>query len=65
MKSLPKKPKATAPLTSWDKWNDRADVVRKENRKKLSEHEKTISKLKSDQKKKETLIKKSQGLGKI
>lgn len=54
MKKLPKKPKASASLQTWENYHKRVKAVQAYNRK-----------LVADKKKKEKLISKAQGLGKI
>lgn len=54
MKKLPKKPKASASLQTWENYHKRVKAVQAANRK-----------LVADKKKKEKLISKAQGLGRI
>lgn len=65
LKSLPKRPKATAPLKTWEGYEDKVDAVRKENAKMLKEWDAKKKAIVSSTKKKESIQKKTQGLGRI
>ena len=65
LKSLPKRPKASAPLKTWESYEDRVDAVRKENAKSLKDWEAKKKAIVTHTKKKEAIQKKTQGLGRI
>lgn len=54
----PKKPKTSAPLSTWERYDKRCKEVDKKNRERQSKHKSTINGISSAKKKKETLIKK-------
>jgi len=57
-KKYPKKPKASAPVSSWEKYDHAKKAVDKHNAEKLREHTKKVAAIKAAHKKKEALIKK-------
>ena len=65
LKSLPKRPKASAPLSVWERYEDKCKEVQKENRERMNAYKKALKKYEADKKKKEDLMKKTQSLGKI
>ena len=65
LKSLPKRPKASAPLKTWESYEDKVDAIRKENAKNLKEWETKKKTIVTHTKKKEVIQKKTQGLGRI
>ena len=64
-KKLPKRPKASASIEVWKRFESRCNDIRKENRKALSDWEAAKKKVDSDLKKKAAIQKKTQGLGRI
>jgi len=62
LKRYPKRPKAGAPLSSWEKYDAKCKEVEKANSTRMSEYNKLVTKHKSDKKKKEAIIKKTTGL---
>ena len=65
LKSLPKRPKASAPLKTWQGYEEKCEAVRKENAQKIKEWEKAKKEVVTNAKKKEQIQKKTQGLGRI
>jgi hypothetical protein len=65
MKRYPKRPKAGAPLASWEKYSVRCTEVEKENGKRNSEYNKAVKAKETAKKKKEAIIKKTTGLSGI
>ncbi len=65
LKSLPKRPKSSASLTTWENFQKKVDEVRKLNAKSLSEWEKSKKDIISASKKKESIQKRTSGLGRI
>ena len=62
LKRYPKRPKAGASLASWEKYNDNCRKVERDNASKMSMFNKRQGQRVSDKKKKESIIKKTQGL---
>lgn len=56
----PKKPKTSAPLSTWEKYDARCKQIDKENAARLSAHKKAINGIATNKKRKEALIKKHQ-----
>ena len=65
LKKLPKQPKQTAPLKTWENYYARCEAVRKENQERLKQYNKAVKKIEADEKKKRQLIDKAKSLGKI
>ena len=55
----PKRPKASAPLSSWQRYDDRCHEVEKANNTKMSDHSKKLNGLAKNKKSKLAIIKKS------
>lgn len=64
-KGLPKKPKVSASVESWEKWHSRVREIQKENRQKQAAYNSAVKKAKADKSKKDSLIKKSSSLGRL
>jgi hypothetical protein len=54
----PKKPKASAPLSSWERYDAKCKEIDKKNRDRIAAHKKSINHVSMAKKKKELLIKK-------
>jgi hypothetical protein len=54
----PKKPKTSAPLSTWERFDKRCKEVDKKNRENASKYKSAINGISSAKKKKESLIKK-------
>lgn len=65
MRKLPKRPKQSASLESWKKFEDRVKEIQKVNRKNMADWEASKKRIDADLKKKAQLQKKTQGLGRI
>jgi hypothetical protein len=65
LKSLPKRPKSSASLSTWENFKKKCDEVRKANAKALADWKKAVSNIKAESKKKESIQKATQGLGRI
>jgi len=65
MKRYPKRPKASASLDSWHKYDEKCRLVEKDNASRMSEYNKAVTKKAADKKKKEAIIKKTTGLSGI
>jgi hypothetical protein len=55
---MPKKPKQSAPLYSWERYEDKCKEVHKKNADKMKEYTAAIHKIESDKKRKAAIIKK-------
>ena len=55
---MPKKPKSSASISAWEKYDERCKTVEKKNAEKLREYTKQVNAIKAAKKKKELLIKK-------
>ena len=56
-KKFPKKPKQSASLTVWQRWEDRCRDIQKENNSAFSEYERSKKQAESEKKKKASIIK--------
>ncbi len=65
LKALPKRPKASASISTWEGYEKRVDAVRKENKKKQSDWKKACAQVEKDRKKRETIVNKTKSLGRI
>ena len=65
LKSLPKRPKASAVLKTWERYEDKVEAIRKENAKKIKDWETLKKTIVAHTKKREAIQKKTQGLGRI
>ena len=65
LSSLPKRPKATASLSVLENYKKRVDEVRKNNAQKQKDWGVAKKKIDTDQKRKEKILKETQGLGRI
>ena len=54
----PKKPKTSAPLSSWERYDAKCKEIDKKNRDRIAAHKKSINGVTLTKKKKELLIKK-------
>ncbi len=55
---MPKKPAQSAPLSSWERYENKCKEVAKKNAEKLREYTAKINKIESDKKRKAAIIKK-------
>lgn len=65
LNSLPKRPKATAPVATWKNYEAKCKEVQKENARKLNEWKKRCNEIVSGSKEKEKIQKRTHGLGRV
>ena len=65
LNSLPKRPKNSAPASTWENYEKKCKEVQKNNRKKLEDWKKAKKAVDSGTKKRALIIKKTQGIGRI
>jgi len=65
LKSLPKRPKASASISTWKNYDKNCKEVQNENRKRKSDWEKRVKQIKSDVKMREKIQDKTKGMGRI
>lgn len=65
LKALPKKPKTTAAIAVWERYNKRAEEVIKHNKKVDADYQKALKNFEAAKKAKAKIIEKYQGVGKL
>ena len=65
LKRYPKRPKASASIDSWTRYDHRCRDAEKENGSRMSDYNKKVSTLNSNRKRRESIIKKTKGLSGI
>lgn len=61
LKKLPKRPKASASLETWKKYEDRVNAVKKENQKAMSDFKKEEKRFEAAKKQRADIQRKTQG----
>lgn len=65
LQSLPKRPKASASVSTWENFEKRCKEVQKSNAKKLADWKKQKQQIVSSAKRKEQIQKRTQGCGRL